>query len=137
MKRPARPPRNRPRLSPYRRFALLALLVGGAVAVALRLLFGLGWLLVYLAGVNAATFLLYAYDKGAAGKAGGWTRVPERVLHGAALLGGSPAALLAQSALRHKTLKRPFRTWFVAICVAQIFALAAWAYWRYGGGIPS
>ena len=131
MNRPARPSRARQRSSPYRLFALLALLVGGAVAFALRFTFGAGWLLAYFAGVNVATFVLYAYDKSAAAR-GGWTRVPERVLHGLALAGGTPAALLAQILLRHKTLKRPFRTWFVAICVVQLLALAAWAFWYRG-----
>lgn len=126
--RQARP--HRPS-SPYRLFTLLALLAGGAVAVALRLQFGTHWLLAGLAGVNVATLLLYAYDKAAAVR-GGWVRVPERVLHGLALAGGTPAALLAQAAFRHKTLKRPFRARFVAICLVQLLALVAWAYWGYG-----
>ena len=119
------------RASPYRLFALSALLAGSAVAVALHLAFGVNWLIAYLAGVNLATVLLYAYDKAAAGR-GTWLRVPERVLHGAALAGGTPGALLAQAVLRHKTVKRSFRAWFVAICVVQVLALAAWGYYRYG-----
>ena len=128
-RRPPPPRRRDGRASPYRLFTLLGLLAGSAVAVALRLQFAAHWFLAYLAGANVATLLLYAYDKAAAAR-NGWTRVPERVLHGLALLGGSPAALLAQLVLRHKTLKRPFRAWFVAICAVQLLALAAWAYWR-------
>jgi uncharacterized membrane protein YsdA (DUF1294 family) len=124
-------PGPRGRSSPYRLFTLIALLSGGTIAVLLRLQFGVNWPLAYLAGVNLATLLLYAYDKSAAARGGGRTRVPERVLHGAAFLGGTPAALLAQAVLRHKTVKRSFRASFLVICVVQLLALAAWAYWRY------
>ena len=124
------------RTSPYRLFTLAALLAGGGVAVALRLRFGVDWLIAYLAGVNASTILLYAYDKAAAIR-GTWVRVPERVLHGAALAGGTPAALLAQGVLRHKTIKPSFRAGFFAIVVLQVLAVVAWAYWRHHDGIPS
>ena len=122
--------------SPFRLFTLLALLAGSAVAVALRVFLEVHWLLAYLAGVNVATLLLYAYDKSAAAR-DGWTRVPERVLHAICLAGGTPAALLAQAILRHKTVKRSFRAGFIVILVAQLLALAAWAYWRYGPGVRS
>lgn len=129
-----RPRHRKPGSSPYRLFTLAALVAGGVVAVALQLALGANWLLAYLSGVNVATFVLYAYDKSASAR-GGWTRVPERVLHYFALAGGTPAALLSQLLLRHKTLKRPFHTWFIAICVVQLLALAAWAYGRHGGGV--
>ena len=115
------------RTSPYRLFTLAALLAGSAVAVALRLRFGVDWLIAYLVGVNVATILLYAYDKAAAIRQP-WLRVPEWVLHGAALAGGTPAALVAQGVLRHKTIKPSFRAWFVAIVILQVLAVAAWAY---------
>ncbi|WP_027328744.1 DUF1294 domain-containing protein [Marinimicrobium agarilyticum] len=56
------------------------------------------------------TYGLYAKDKAAAQK-NEW-RVSERTLHIAALLGGWPGALLAQSRLRHKTRKTRFRVVF-------------------------
>ncbi len=101
------------------------------MAVTLRLRFGIDWLIAYLAGVNVATLLLYAYDKAAASR-GDWLRVPERVLHAAALAGGTPAAFTAQVALRHKTVKRSFRLWFFSILALQLTAVAVWASWRYG-----
>ncbi len=68
------------------------------------------------------TFGLYGYDKRAA-RRGTW-RVPERVLHGLALLGGSPGALLGQRVFRHKTAKRSFQFAFWAIVVLQVALIA-------------
>ena len=123
-------PKRHGRSSPYRLFTLVALLAGSVVTVALRLRFGVDWLLAYLAGVNVATVVLYAYDKAAAVRGRG-LRVPERVLHGVVLAGGTPGALVAQSAFRHKTVKRSFRTWFVAIVAVQVLVVAVWVYFRY------
>lgn len=74
-------------------------------------------LLSYLFSVNLVTFLLYAYDKWAAKLES--LRVPEKVLHGWALLGGSPSALGAQQLLRHKTSKPSFQIVFWVILAAQ------------------
>lgn len=60
--------------------------------------------------LSALTFVVYAVDKSAAVK-GRW-RVPEKNLHLLALLGGWPGALLAQTWLRHKTIKTSFRAIF-------------------------
>jgi uncharacterized membrane protein YsdA (DUF1294 family) len=91
----------------------------------------LPWLAAYLAGVNLATFALYAYDKRVAG--GGRLRVPEAVLHGLALLGGTPAAVLGQRLLRHKTVKASFRRVGWAIIVVQL-ALVGSGLWYWWGG---
>ena len=92
------------------------------------------WLPAYLAGVNVATGVLYAYDKAAATR-GAWLRVPEGVLHAAALVGGTPAALVMQRALRHKTIKPTFRRVFIAIVLVQLLAVAALAVAYQRGGI--
>jgi len=68
-------------------------------------------LLAYLV-VSVTTFAAYALDKIAAEK-GNW-RTSESTLHLLALVGGWPGALLAQSRLRHKTRKQPFRAVFWA-----------------------
>jgi len=109
-----------------------------ALAVVLALVAGLSLLLwwaglppVYAAllGVNAVTLLLYGYDKRQA--IVGRTRIPEVALHGVALLGGSPAAMLAQGLFRHKTRKRGFRMVFAGIVLLQIGLLyAGWRYFR-------
>ena len=79
-----------------------------------------------LIGLNTATLLLYGYDKRQA--IVGRTRVPEAALHVAAMLGGSPGALLAQVLFRHKTRKRSFRLVFAAIVLLQIAVI--YGYWR-------
>ena len=60
-----------------------------------------GWLAVYLAVINLATFIVYGADKRRARK-GKW-RVPERTLFLLPLLGGSVGALLGMRVFHHKT----------------------------------
>ena len=116
-----------PHSSPFAIFCLVALLlVGGAVALALYA--AVPPLIGYVAGINLATMALYGYDKRAAMK--NRLRVPENVLHGVALLGGSPAALLSQRMFRHKTVKTSFRVSFWLIVVVQVAVLAAGLWWR-------
>jgi uncharacterized membrane protein YsdA (DUF1294 family) len=81
---------------------------------------------IALAIVNAATILLYGYDKAVAG--GTRSRVPENVLHLLALLGGSPAAFLSQRLFRHKTVKPGFRRvfWLIVVLQATVAAVVAW-----------
>lgn len=81
---------------------------------------------VYFVGLNLITFALYGFDKRIAGST--WPRVPENLLHTLALLGGSPAALMAQRFFRHKTFKKKFLLVYWLIVVAQI-ALLAWMAW--------
>ena len=92
----------------------------------------LHWGIGAVAGINAATLLLYGYDKAVAGRKR--TRVPERVLHLLAFLGGSPAALLGQSLFRHKTVKPSFQRAFWLIVVVQLAAAGgAWWWWTSRG----
>ncbi|MBN1361729.1 MAG: DUF1294 domain-containing protein [Sedimentisphaerales bacterium] len=105
------------RRRPKRTFLIVALLLTAATALVLWRL-GLALLYAYLIGINAATVVLYAYDKRQAIAVRG--RVPEFVLHLAALAGGSPAALLAQGLFRHKTKKLRFRIVFVGIVLLQL-----------------
>ena len=74
-------------------------------------------LLSYLLSVNLITLLMYGYDKWSAQIEA--LRVPEKVLHGLALLGGSPSALAAQRLFKHKTSKASFQLVFWMIFVAQ------------------
>ena len=89
-------------------------------------------LLYYLLAVNLLTFLAYGLDKWKAvrngHKSGGKTRhndrhsrrIPEASLLLLAVLGGSPAALLAMYLFRHKTLHKKFRYGVPIILFTQL-----------------
>ena len=79
--------------------------------------------LLYLIIINAAAFVLMLADKLKA-KRGAW-RIPERVLIGSALLGGSIGALAGMYTFRHKTKHIKFTVGIPIILVAQIF-LVIW-----------
>jgi uncharacterized membrane protein YsdA (DUF1294 family) len=74
-------------------------------------------LLLYLVVVNLVTYYLYWSDKRAS-IAKSW-RVPEHVLLCAGFMGGTPAAILAQRRLRHKTKKGKFQFRFWSLTVIQ------------------
>jgi uncharacterized membrane protein YsdA (DUF1294 family) len=78
-----------------------------------------GWLVA----VNATAFAYYGFDKARARRGG--RRVPELVLHGLALLGGSLGAYAGMRLFRHKTLKGRFRVVFWLIVAAQV-VLVLW-----------
>ncbi len=79
-------------------------------------------LVAYLLSINAVTFLFFGYDKAIAGR--GIVRVPEKILHALALAGGSPGALIAMKAFRHKTIKGSFQIWYWVIVAGQLIALS-------------
>jgi uncharacterized membrane protein YsdA (DUF1294 family) len=117
-------------MRPEKFHGLLALALSALVALALlavlpflsftRLAHLLG---AWLVGVSVITFLYYGYDKARAGRGSG--RVPEVVLHGLALVGGSAGAYLGMHFFRHKTVKGRFRFVFWCIVVLQ-GALLTW-----------
>ncbi len=102
-----------------------AALVLIAATAAVAIYHQLPWIAGLLGGVNAATFLLYGYDKIVAGR--GRLRVPELVLHGLALAGGTPAAFLGQIFWRHKMAKGSFQIVFWMIVGVQLLALLGWS----------
>ena len=128
--RPARARRPRTRAkSPTVRFALIVALLTTASAAMLWRYLGVSVLWGYLVGINLSTCALYVYDKRAARASA--LRVPERLLHLVALLGGTPAAFICQETLRHKTAKRSFRRWFGIIVLVQAVALFSLSPWRW------
>ncbi|MGF1758754.1 DUF1294 domain-containing protein [Photobacterium sagamiensis] len=82
-------------------------------------------LLTVYALLSLFTFVIYAWDKSAAQK-GEW-RTSESTLHFFSLIGGWPGALIAQSTLRHKSQKQPFKMilWITIVlnCSAFIWLL--------------
>ena len=82
------------------------------------------WTHLIYAGASLLCFALYAADKGAA--RAGRDRISESTLLSLGLVGGWPGAIVAQQALRHKTVKRAFRIRFW-LSVAANLAVFAWA----------
>jgi uncharacterized membrane protein YsdA (DUF1294 family) len=124
--------------SPHRFHATVAVLFTAFLALGLFALlrhsFTWHWyhfVAAWLISVNVIAVGYYAYDKHRA--CGGGRRVPEMVLHGLALAGGSPGAWLAMRLFRHKTIKGSFRLAFWLIVVVQLL-LVAWIVtlvWRH------
>ncbi len=90
-------------------------------AVLLRFRLHLPWLYVWLVAVNAVTFVLFGADKLASILK--WTRVREATLYFFALIGGSPAALAAQSFFHHKVSKKSFVRMYWVIVFLQLALL--------------
>lgn len=76
----------------------------------------------FLAFVNTVAFAAFWWDKRQSCRSG--RRTPEKHLLTLAIVGGWPAAKLAQRALRHKTRKQPFAWHLNLIGVAWAWALA-------------
>lgn len=104
------------RLSPYLLFGLISLFTVLIIFTYLNQY--LQMLIAYLIAINITTFTLYGYDKFIS--KGEKLRVPELNLQALALLGGSPAALMAQKFFRHKTIKGSFQIMYWLIVIGQI-----------------
>ncbi len=122
MHRPARRLAHSPKV-----FSFAALAVGATLFGLLVLRARWHALWAYLVAVNAVELLLCAYDKLIAGSRG--VRVPERLLHIVALLGGSPALLAAMAFFRHKSRKMSFKVFLVVVLALQAAAVAGWMRW--------
>ena len=109
-------------------FSILAF--GSAVAgvvVLVRFLPSLNVVWAWLIALNAITFLIYGYDKAIAGK--GPTRVPEMVLLGLVLFGGTLGAIIGRVFFDHKTKKESFRVKFWLVVLLQVGLLAGLYMW--------
>ncbi|WPJ95307.1 DUF1294 domain-containing protein [Coraliomargarita algicola] len=82
------------------------------------------FILGYWLFISVTTFVSYWQDKRRAQK--GLWRIPEKSLHSFELLGGWPAAYLAQQLFRHKTSKRSFRIAFWCIVGFYQFLALEW-----------
>lgn len=81
-------------------------------------------LIIYLFIINAASFLLMLVDKHRARKK--LWRIPEAILMGTALLGGSMGCLAGMHVAHHKTLKSVFFVGIPVILLLQLLALAVY-----------
>lgn len=86
------------------------------------------YLLIYLIIINALGFVLMLIDKQKA-KKHAW-RIPEKVLLGVAVMGGSIGVLLGMELFRHKTKHKRFAIGVPVILVLQLAAGAAIWYLR-------
>ncbi|MBK8797378.1 cold shock and DUF1294 domain-containing protein [Caldilinea sp.] len=115
-------PRSALPMSPYRLFGGLAVVATLVLMTIGLFVFSLSWLWVYWLAINLTTLALYLYDKTVAGS--GALRVPERILHAAELCGGTPAGLVGQRVLHHKSAKGSYQRTFWIIFVVQIIVIA-------------
>jgi uncharacterized membrane protein YsdA (DUF1294 family) len=114
----------------------------GGMALAFILVIMLGLFLVFhlprtwyhllaawLVAINLVTFGYYGFDKARARTSA--RRVPETVLHGLVLLGGTLGAYSGMALFRHKTVKTSFRMVFWVIVVMQVLLIVAVIYRIY------
>src|SRR5262249_54487482 len=107
----------------------LALGLLGAVGLLLAFRPALSWaycLAAWLFSINVVAFGYYGYDKGQARQSS--RRVPEVVLHGLSVVGGSLGAYAGMQLFRHKTIKGSFRIFFWFVVVLQVALIAAIVY---------
>jgi uncharacterized membrane protein YsdA (DUF1294 family) len=84
-------------------------------------LFGI-W--IYLAVMNAVSYVLMSFDKSRARRGG--RRIPERTLLTAAAAGGSLGAWIAMRTRRHKTKHAAFAAGIPLMLAIHIGILAYW-----------
>ena len=102
-------------------WAVTGVLLATGLTVSVRRSTGLSALTSWLIAANVVTLVLYAFDKLTATQR--WPRVPEKALHFMAIVGGTPAAMLAMRVFRHKSAKSKFRRVFWLILLVQIIAI--------------
>lgn len=73
--------------------------------------------------LSVVTWAVFGWDKWSAQQSR--RRVPENTLHGLALLGGWPGAVVGQQQFRHKTQKQPFKA---LLWIAIVINIAAFVY---------
>ena len=110
-------------MSAMKRYLIMAMIVFVLVSVFSAIRLRLNPLFSYLLAINVSSFLLYGIDKLTA--LYGFKRVPERLLHLTALLGGLPLAILAQHLFHHKTSKTSFLAayWLIVLLQAAVVYL--------------
>ncbi len=82
------------------------------------------YFVLYLIIVNAIAFILMLADKRKAKKKQ-W-RIPEKVLFGSAIIGGSIGAILGMYTFRHKTKHTSFIVGMPVILILQVIALVVY-----------
>lgn len=86
--------------------------------------------MIYAMIINVIAFLLFCIDKQRA-REHRW-RIPEKTLFLAALLGGSPGAILGMHVFHHKTKHASFRIGLPVILILQILLVTLLTHNRNG-----
>jgi uncharacterized membrane protein YsdA (DUF1294 family) len=90
----------------------------------------------YILVISLITYGIYWHDRRQAQSSG--QRIPEKILHLLELIGGWPAAFLAQQTLRHKTSKRSYQiVYWLIVAVYQYVALESLLNWKIARSIFS
>jgi len=86
-----------------------------------------GWLV----SINLIAFFYYGYDKQRARQ--GSRRIPEIVLHGLAIAGGSGGAYAGMRYFHHKSIKGRFLIyfWFIVILQAVLLVAVLYRLWMH------
>lgn len=113
--------------NPFKFYFLISVILSVPIGITLWHSTDINPVWIYLITLSLVTFLFYGYDKSQAVSHKG--RIPEAVLHGLALAGGTPGALAGQLVFRHKTRKLSFRVVFIIIAVVQA-GLVMWWFMR-------
>lgn len=83
---------------------------------------------IWFAAINAATFLVFGFDKWSAQRSG-W-RVSESILVMLGALGGWPGGLLGMIVFRHKTAKWTFKFKYALALIPFIAEIWVGLHWR-------
>lgn len=115
---------------PFGSFFLLALLLVLPAIAVKKFAPDLRMFAAWFSAISIFTFVAYHFDKRRA-ISGRW-RVPEAHLHFLELLGGWPAAFLAQRCLRHKTSKKSYKfVFWLIVFLHQYTALDSLQHWKF------
>ena len=106
-------------------WGLVAALLTVVIVVVIRRYVDIGLLWAYLLAINLASFLLFGYDKRASSREGA-TRIPNVILFGLALVGGSAGALAGIRWWGHKTSRDYL--WWRAVVWLSLLAYVALIY---------
>ena len=105
------------------RFGVITLGIALLVALALRPLIA-DPLLAWLIAITVITYFTYGYDKNVAGSE--MMRVPEIVLLGLAIVGGTFGAITGMHVFHHKTAKDSFRWKFYLVVIGQSVVISVY-----------
>ena len=116
--------RTRKPLSPFQFYTTAAVFLAATGTFLLHEKYSLSYLESWLVMVNSIAFLFFIFDKLLARY--GWRRIPEDVLCGVAIVGGSIGGLAGILIAWHKIRKALFMRVYLTIIVLQAIGAGIW-----------